>query len=179
MQKTHITFGIDWDDVIAPLNSVAVAIYNEQHQSPITLDVLTHWNSGGMILGDIYQSMELYEKQSPIPEAVQLIHELETIGNVYIATHPLPHVEPFRRQQIHQTFPEIPEDRILIGSGKETIPFTFLLDDNLRTIQLSKAEFPVLLDQPWNQESEDSKYRKVFRIYGLPEFLDFVKSKIQ
>lgn len=179
MPSTEITFGIDWDDVIAPLNPVAIQIYNQTAENPITEDVLTHWNSGGNILGNIYQSMELYEKQTPIPAAVDMIHELEQIGKVYIATHPLAHVETFRKQQILNAFPEIPEDQIIIGSGKEKLPFTFLLDDNLRTIQLSKADFPVLLDQPWNQESKNSKYQKVFRIYELPEFLTFVKSKIQ
>lgn len=179
MQSTPITFGIDWDDVIAPLNPIAVKLHNQKTGEHLTTDILTHWNDGGKILGHIYRSMELYENQEPTPKAIRLIHKLESIGTVYIATHPFSHVEPFRKQQIHMTFPELPENQIIIGPGKENIPFTFLLDDNLRTIQTSRATYPVLLDQTWNQESKDSKYLPVTRIYHLDEFLSFVHYKLK
>lgn len=179
MHTSPITFGIDWDDVLAPLNQVAVNLHNQKTGEHLTTDVLTHWKDGSRIFGSIYHSIELYENQNATQEAIELIHQLETIGIVYIATHPFEHIASFRRQQIAATFPEIPDDRILIGPGKETIPFTFLLDDNLRTIQTAKATYPVLLNQTWNQESKDSKYQPVTRIYHLSEFLPFVKQKLK
>lgn len=42
-----LTFGIDWDDVIAPLNDRAIEMANEEYdfEEPLTLEDIDSWET--------------------------------------------------------------------------------------------------------------------------------------
>ena len=42
-----LTFGIDWDDVISPLNDCAIELANEEYhfEPPLTLEDIDSWDS--------------------------------------------------------------------------------------------------------------------------------------
>lgn len=168
----ELTFAIDWDDVIAPLNAVAIQIYNERTKGEkLTLNHICDWSSGEKLLEPIYRGMELYDRQRPLPEWLTVIPKLNEIGKVIIATNPYPEHYAFRKNQIQRFFPLLWEDQLRIGPGKETVPFTFLLDDNDHTIGQSKASYPVLFEQPWNHQYPGKK------VSTPDEFLRYVKEQ--
>ena len=44
-----LTFGIDWDDVISPLNDCAIELANEEYhfEPPLTLEDIDSWENTG------------------------------------------------------------------------------------------------------------------------------------
>ena len=46
-----LTFGIDWDDVISPLNDCAIELANQEYQfdPPLTLEDINSWENTGRI----------------------------------------------------------------------------------------------------------------------------------
>ena len=167
--KRKIAIALDWDDVVAPLNQVAVELYNERNGTHMKLEQIEKWTDGDRFLRDIYLDLELYRRQKPDPAFLEVIPKLQRIGNVYIASNPFPQHYGIRREQIHRFFPSIPDPKIYLGPGKETIPYTFLLDDNDVTVGRSNARVPVCFDQPWNREYEGNRVKDAYQFLDLIE----------
>ena len=49
-----LTFGIDWDDVISPLNDCAIELANEEYhfEPPLTLEDIDSWEKYRACIGD-------------------------------------------------------------------------------------------------------------------------------
>lgn len=173
-------FLIDWDDVICPLNSIALELHNQQSAEQYNLEHLESWSAAKHILWDVYQKTELYSKQVPMDSAVDMIQELQSLGTVIIPTTPFPQFYELRKQQINLYFPNIQDEHIFIGTNKNTLNADFLLDDNLNTCITSKAKHPVLLAKPWNKSFEEiqQSYPHVKRVNTHKEFLNLVHQYI-
>ncbi len=151
-----LTFGIDWDDVIAPLNDRAIEMANEEYHPdpPLTIEDITSWENTGRasVIKKYYDDPELYDRQY-VPEASKaFIRELQTKGNVYIVTATYPAFMTRRMQQIHEAFPDFPEENIIMGASKSIVHVDITLDDGPQNILKSNARFPVLMRKPWNHE---------------------------
>lgn len=151
-----LTFGIDWDDVISPLNACAIRLANEEHHfdPPLTMEDINSWENTGRasIIKKYYDDPRLYEMQEVSPEAREFIRKLQTKGIVYIVTAVYPRFMSKRVEQIKTAFPDFPEENIIMGFQKSMVHVDIALDDGPRNILKSKARFPVLMRRPWNRE---------------------------
>ncbi len=149
-----LTFGIDWDDVIAPLNDRAIEMANEEYDfdPPLTLEDITSWENTGRasVIKKYYDDPRLYDRQYVPEESKAFIRELQTKGNVYFITATYPAYMTRRMQQIHEAFPDFPEDHIIMGAHKSLVNVDIALDDGPKNILKSNARFPVLMRKPWN-----------------------------
>ena len=63
--------GLDWDDVTAPFNSIAIAMANEKYHidPPLRLEEIDTWENRGRtgIIREFYEDEELYARQQ-VPE---------------------------------------------------------------------------------------------------------------
>lgn len=63
--------GLDWDDVTAPFNSIAVAMANEKYHidPPLRLEEIDTWENRGRagVIKEFYEDEELYARQQ-VPE---------------------------------------------------------------------------------------------------------------
>ena len=151
-----LTFGIDWDDVISPLNECAIRLANEEHcfEPPLTLEDITSWENTGRasVIKKYYADERLYEMQSVTEEAKEFIRRLQGKGIVYIVTAVAPRFMSKRVAQIKEAFPDFPEENIIMGYQKSMVHVDIALDDGPRNILKSPAKFPVLMRRPWNRE---------------------------
>lgn len=151
-----LTFGIDWDDVISPLNDCAIRLANREHDfdPPLTLEDISSWENTGRasVIKKYYDDPRLYEMQEVTEEARAFIRKLQTKGIVYIVTAVYPKFMSKRVEQIKTAFPDFPEENIIMGFQKSMLHFDITLDDGPRNILKSKARFPVLMRRPWNRE---------------------------
>ncbi len=149
-----LTFGIDWDDVIAPLNDRAIEMANEEYEfdPPLTLEDITSWENTGRasVIKKYYDDPRLYDRQYVPDESKAFIRELQTKGNVYIVTATYPEYMTRRMEQIREAFPDFPEDQIIMGAHKSLVNVDIALDDGPKNILKSNARFPVLMRKPWN-----------------------------
>lgn len=114
--------GLDWDDVTAPFNEIAVEMANEKYniKPPLMLSDIESWENTGRasVIKEFYNDPELYEKQKPSEETKNMIRKLMDIAEVYFITAVAPAFMGVRARQIMEAFPEFPQENIILGSAK-------------------------------------------------------------
>ena len=168
------SIGIDWDDVTAPFNSIAIRMANEKYhpEEPYRLEEITSWANEGRtsVIKEFYNDPELYRKQIPTEETKRGIRRLMQIADVFFITAVSPHFMGVRAEQIMTQFPEFPPENIILGSAKDRVHFDIVLDDAIHNILESKAEYPVLMRKPWN-----AKMTGLLSVNTMAEFVSLVK----
>ena len=151
-----LTFGIDWDDVISPLNECAIELANKEYKfdPPLTLEEINSWENTGRtsVIKKYYNDPRLYDMQRVSDDAKAFIRKLQTKGIVYIVTAVQPQFMSKRVEQIKAAFPDFPDENIIMGFQKSVVQVDITLDDGPHNILKSSARFPVLMRRPWNQE---------------------------
>ncbi len=175
-----LTFGIDWDDVIAPFNDRAIELANEEYDfdPPLSLEEITSWENTGRasVIKKYYGDERLYERQYVPEESKEFIRRLQTKGIVYIVTAVYPQFMSRRMAQIKEAFPDFPEENIIMGFQKSIVHVDITLDDGPHNILKSNARFPVLMRKPWNRELTG-----LLAVHNFEEFftlLDQIKSSM-
>ena len=175
-----LTFGIDWDDVISPLNDCAIELANQEYQfdPPLTLEDINSWENTGRasVIKKYYNDSRLYDMQRVSAEAKAFIRKLQTKGIVYIVTAVYPQFMSKRVEQIKTAFPDFPDENIIMGFQKSVVQVDITLDDGPRNILKSSARFPLLMRRPWNRELTG-----LLAVHNYEEFfqlLDQIKSSM-
>lgn len=167
------TIGLDWDDVTAPFNSIAVKMANEKYsiEPPLTLEEVTSWNNTGRasIIKEFYGDIELYNHQKPTTETIEWIRKLMTFADVYFISAVSPEFMTIRAMQIQEAFPEIGVDRIILGTAKNKVHFDIVLDDAIHNVLESSATYPVLMRKPWNHSMTG-----ILSVNNMAEFVSLV-----
>lgn len=170
--------GLDWDDVTAPFNSIAIQMANEKFdiQPPLTLEDITSWENTGRasVIKQFYGEEELYYRQHVPEKNKKVIRKLMEIADVYFITAVYPEFMGIRARQILKEFPELPHENIILGSAKDMIKFDIVLDDAVHNILDSPADYPVMMRKPWNW-----KITGLLAVNSLQEFLPLVTQIIK
>lgn len=170
--------GLDWDDVTAPFNSIAVAMANEKYQfdPPLSMEELVSWQHTGRAkcIGEFYHEEELYYRQHVPEKNKKAIKKLMEIADVYFITAVYPEYMGIRAKQITKEFPELPPDNIILGNAKNLVQFDIILDDAIHNVLDSPATYPVLMRKPWNW-----KMTGLLSVNNLSEFVYLVKQIIR
>lgn len=151
-----LTYGIDFDDVLAPFVPIACELANEEHPGlNAKPSDIRNWGYTGNekieIVSRYYGDERVLLRQRVSDEAKAFIRQLMKKGHVYIITAVAPKFMGLRAAQIKEAFPDFPESNIIMGSNKSLVQFDITLDDGPNNILKSVARFPVLFRQPWNQ----------------------------
>ena len=81
------SIGIDWDDVTAPFNSIAIRMANEKYhpKEPYRMEEITSWANEGRtsVIKEFYNDPELYRRQIPTEETKRGIRRLMQIADVF------------------------------------------------------------------------------------------------
>ena len=166
--------GLDWDDVTAPFNSIAIQMANEKYNfdPPLSLDEITSWENTGRtsVIKEFYQKEELYLNQKVPEKTKKNIQKLMKIADVYFITAVYPQWMGIRAKQILEEFPDFPPERIILGNAKNLVQFDIILDDAVHNILESPATYPVLMRKPWNW-----KMTGFLSVNSITEFVPLVK----
>ena len=166
--------GLDWDDVTAPFNSIAIKMANEKYDfcTPLTLEEIDSWENTGRagVIKEFYRGEELYEKQVVPEKTGKEIRKLMEIADVYFITAVYPEFMGVRAKQILEAFPELPPENIILGNAKNLVQFDIILDDAIHNVLESPATYPVLMRKPWNW-----KMTGLLSVNNMAEFVLLVK----
>lgn len=169
--------GLDWDDVTAPFNSIAIRMANEKYkiEPPLTIEEITSWENTGRasVIREFYASEELYERQEVSEKNKRAIRKLMEIADVYFITAAYPQFMGIRAKQILDAFPEFPPENIILGNAKNLVQFDIILDDAIHNVLETPATYPVLMRKPWNW-----KMTGLLSVNNLTEFVSLVKQII-
>lgn len=166
-----LRFGLDWDDVIAPLNDIAIEMANKEFDLGLSIEDIDSWENTGRasIIKKYYNDPRIYELQKVSDEAKQFVNTLRQKGEVYIITAVSPRFMSMRAKQIFDAFPDFPEENIIMGFQKSLVQFDVTLDDAPHNILKSCAKYPVLFRRPWNRMISG-----LLSVTGYDEFLQLV-----
>ena len=166
--------GLDWDDVTAPFNSIAINMANEkyQYEKPLRLEEVTSWENTGRtsVIKEFYQCEELYRRQVVTEKNKKCVRKLMEIADVYFITAAYPKFMGIRAAQILEAFPELPPENIILGNAKNLVQFDIILDDAIHNVLESPATYPVLMRKPWNW-----KMTGLLSVNTMSDFVHLVK----
>ena len=169
--------GLDWDDVTAPFNSLAIEMANEKYQfePPLELGEIDSWANEGRagVIKEFYLQEELYRRQKVSAKTKRAIEKLREIADVYFITAAYPQFMGLRARQILEEFPDFPPDNIILGNAKNLVQFDIVLDDAIHNVLESPATYPVLMRKPWNW-----KMTGLLSVNDMTEFEHLVKQII-
>lgn len=173
----RLKIGLDWDDVTARFNSIAIEMANKKYgyANPLRLEDITSWANTGRasVIKEFYGDIELYKRQAEygVSDSVKkIIHELEKFADVFFITAVHPNFMGIRAEQIKTIFPELPNERIILGAAKSLVKFDIILDDNIDNVLDSPSDYAVLMRKPWNTEMTG-----VLSVNNMQEFLTLAK----
>ncbi len=171
-----LKIGIDFDDVLAPFNSIAckLATRDLKIDPPLSINDIDSWENTGRasVIKEYYYKEELYDEQlKAIDDTTRFfVNELVKIADVYIISAAYPDFMGIRAKQILKAFPEIDAGHIILGAAKHLVQFDIILDDNICNVLNSPAEYPVLMRKPWNRQMTG-----ILSVNSLLDFYELVK----
>ncbi len=170
--------GLDWDDVTAPFNSLAIAMANEKYhfEPPLSIEEIDSWENQGRagVIKEFYSCEELYERQQVSERNKKAVYKLMEIADVYFITAAYPQFMGIRARQILEAFPEFPPENIILGNAKNLVQFDIILDDAIHNVLETPATYPVLMRKPWNW-----KMTGLLSVNNMTEFVSLVKQIIR
>lgn len=169
--------GLDWDDVTAPFNSIAIEMANTKYNilPPLVIEEIDSWENTGRasVIKEFYNDEELYHRQKVSEETKAAIRKLMGIADVYFITAAYPQFMGIRAQQILEAFPEFPPENIILGNAKSLVQFDIILDDAIHNVLETPATYPVLMRKPWNW-----KMTGLLSVNNMTEFVLLVEQII-
>lgn len=170
--------GLDWDDVTAPFNSLAIELANKkyQFQPPLTLEEIDSWENTGRasVIKEFYRDPALYQRQRVTERTKRAVDRLMEIADVYFITAVHPEFMGVRAEQILAEFPKLPHENIILGNAKNLVQFDIILDDAIHNVLETPALYPVMMRKPWNW-----KMTGLLSVNTMTEFVSLVRQIIR
>ena len=186
---TDIIFGVDCDEVLRPVLSRMVKLYNKWTDAGITEDDVHYF--------DVEKSFQLVREKlhksptewfftenedyifscEPLPETVEALNGLYEIGRVIIITS---QISPSNRVQTIKWLEKygFKYDSICFTSKKNDVRCTYLIDDNQLNFDGNCTPIKVLIDAPYNKDYVPGKGTDLMRYNNLTEFYKAIKSNL-
>lgn len=121
------SIGIDWDDVTAPFNSIAIRMANEKYHpaEPYRLEEITSWANEGRtsVIKEFYNDPELYSRQIPTEETKRGIRRLMQIAGCFFYYGGVAAVYGSAGGADHDSVPGIPAGKYHFGKRQGPSPF--------------------------------------------------------
>lgn len=174
-RKFRLSTALDIDDLLMECIPYAIRLANEKYKfdPPLTIYEVDHWGKLGTradVIFEFFKDPEFFRTQPVIKGAKEFVRKLSQMTEVYVSTSIYPEYMTIRAQRIMEEFPEIPQDHIYMGAGKDKIDVDILFDDGMHNVFRSNAAYPILMRRPWNQDASG-----MLAVNTYDEFLKLVE----
>ena len=173
-RKFRLSTALDIDDLLMECIPYAIRLANETYKfdPPLTIYEVDRWGKLGTRADVIFEffNEEFFKTQPVIRGAKEFVRKLSKMTEVYVSTSVYPEYMSIRAQRIMEEFPEIPQDHIYLGAGKDKIDVDILFDDGMHNVFRSNATYPILMRRPWNQDASG-----MLAVNTYDEFLKLVE----
>ena len=179
-----IKIGIDCDDVLTETTEAWLRRHNEMSNDNVTPEDIKSWDIAQYITKGNRDTLfsVLYQKDFwPTVEAVDdakkylwlLIDEHDDI-DVYITTATHPETAAPKIRNLHELFPFIDDDHIVMTAAKGILDVDIMVDDNPENLcALKPGSAKLLFDRPHNQWCDEAGIGAV-RVKTWKEIYDYI-----
>ena len=174
-RKFRLSTALDIDDLLMECVPYAIRLANEKYKfdPPLTIYEVDRWGTLGTradVIFEFFKDPDFFKSQPVIKGAKEFVRKLCQMTEVYVSTSVYPEYMSIRAQRIMEEFPEIPQDHIYLGAGKDKIDVDILFDDGMHNVLRSNAAYPILMRRPWNQDASG-----MLAVNTYDEFLKLVE----
>lgn len=186
---TELTFGVDCDEVLRPVLSRMVKLYNKWTDASITEDDVKDFDvekSFPLVreklhkapLDWFFQEHEDYIfSGEPLQETIDALNGLYEIGRVVIVTNQRSMSNRIQTMNWLEKY-GFKYDSICFTSNKSDVKCTYLIDDNQLNFVGSCAPVKVLITAPYNKEYEPDLDTDLLRVNNISEFYHTIASNL-
>ncbi len=187
MNNKQKTFVVDLDGVLRDIFSQMIKLYNNEFGENIKpedvkdYDVETSFPKAHATYGSSYQYF--FEKHAdyvfllspPMEGAVEAMRHLIQLGKVIVATiQPSTHNKILALKWLDKW--GIPYDEIRFVDTKAGINCDYFIEDYPKNMEGVFDGFKILIDAPYNQETEEVNGWYVYRFESLERFVDWCEN---
>ena len=162
---------IDFDETLFPTLEKVIGIYNQKHNTDLSLDQIATYNLYECLdtatadeLLNTFLDKEVYDDLRPYEGAIKAIEKLVKQGHaIYITTATNVKNLEWKERLLQVYFPFIPKNNIIRIHQKSLLKVDVIIDDNMKHLTESFAD-RICFDQSWNRSlSKDYSYG-IYRI---------------
>ena len=174
--------GIDFDDVLFPTMPTILEIYNERHDTNLSMSDMTAYSFYDCLdenvakeFVSIANEKELYDRLQPIDKSVQAVNSLIRRGHkVIIPTATDAKNLSWKEELLEEFFPFIPKTDIIKIHDKGLLRVDVLIDDCMDQLTHSCCE-RICFDRPWNRDKDKDFVYDIYRIHTWNEVSKIIK----
>lgn len=156
----------DVDGVLNNLMEAALNEYNKKYNTSYSLKDITTYNLDDCFepemsrdLKEIFNTSEIWNKVKAVSGAHNALQKLINDGHqVYMATDNNPNTYGNKVAWIKRFFPFIDTSKIICIKDKWILKADIMIEDNLQTLLAKPYYHRILIDHPWNHQSEYKDY---------------------
>lgn len=156
----------DVDGVLNNLMDVVLTEYNKKYHAHYAIKDITTYNLDECFepnvakhMKELFTSSAVWNKVKPTSGAHNALQKLINGGHqVYLATDHNPSTYGDKVAWIRRFFPFIEASKIICIKDKWILRADIMIEDNLQTLLAKPYYHRILIDHPWNHESEYKDY---------------------
>lgn len=171
MKKLRIF--LDSDEVLMDFSTPIIEMYNKEYNTNLKFKDLISWDLKECVPENtnIYQFMDkkgFFKELEPFKESVSVLKKLIADGHdVFIATAGWEEVYQDKLDSFKKHFPFLDQHQILLIKRKDVLFGDVILDDGLHNIENSICKNAIIMDKPWNQNSDKPRVKDLNEFYEL------------
>ena len=154
------------DGVLNNLMEATLEEYNKRHNTRFSAKDVTTYNIDDCFepevskeLKEIFNTSEIWNKVKSIGGAHNALQKLINSGHqVYLATDNNPSTYGDKVAWIKRFFPFIESSKIICIKDKWILKADIMIEDNLQTLLAKPYYHRILMDHPWNHQSDIKDY---------------------
>jgi 5'(3')-deoxyribonucleotidase len=129
-----IRIGVDLDNILNNLNSEWINTYNKLNNDSLTIEDIKSWDfhkytkNGKEIY--TYLNNDLFAKLRPLPHSIEATKNIMNHHELFVVTASYPNTIETKMNWLHEYFPHIPYDNVIICQRKDLVDVDLLIDDS-------------------------------------------------
>lgn len=178
----------DVDGVLNNLMDTVLAEYNKKYNAHYSIKDIVAYNLDERFEPDVtnkmkelFSSSEVWNKVKATSGAHNALQKLINGGHqVYLATDHNPNTYGDKVAWVRRFFPFIETSKIICIKDKWILRADIMIEDNLQTLLAKPYYHRILMDHPWNQQSEYKDYGyDIHRCKNWNEILNTINKIIE
>lgn len=166
-----IRIGVDLDNVLNNLNTEWINKHNRLNNDSLTIEDIKSWDihnytkDGKEIY--TYLNNDLFSSLKPLPYSIEATKSIMKYHELYVVTASYPKTIETKMNWLHEYFPHIPYDNVIICQRKDLVNIDLLIDD----APINILNFPkkvIVMDYAWNRDvNKGHRVNNWYEIYEL------------
>ena len=178
-----MNIAIDFDETLFPTLGNIINIYNNRHDTNISIEQITTYSLRECLDTEIANEMlsmfgqkETYENLQPYKYATEIVQKLINQGHgIFIATATEVNNLKWKEDLLQKYFPFIPKHNLIRIHKKDLLKVDVIIDDYLNNLMNSEAE-KICFDCAWNRDQQIEHQYNIHRAYSWDDILNIIKN---